>query len=62
MATILARLWEGFVLNFNLFGLTLLFALPGSRRAALENLDAVLEALPHALEKLGGDMSDCGRA
>ena len=32
------------------------------RRAALENLDAVLEALPHALEKLGGDMSDCGRA
>ena len=28
MATILARLWEGFVLNFNLFGLTLLFALP----------------------------------
>ena len=43
-------------------GQTLLFALPGSRRAALENLDAVLEALPHALEKLGGDMSDCGRA
>ncbi len=42
-------------------GETLLFALPGSRRAALENLEAVLEALPHALEKLGGDMSDCGR-
>lgn len=40
---------------------TLLFALPGSRRAAVENLEAVLEALPHALEKLGGDMSDCGR-
>ena len=42
-------------------GETLLFALPGSRRAALENLEAVLEALPHALEKLGGDISDCGR-
>ena len=42
-------------------GETLLFALPGSRRAALENLEVVLEAVPHALEKLGGDMSDCGR-
>lgn len=42
-------------------GQTLLLALPGSSRAALENLEAVLNALPHALEKLGGDMSDCGR-
>lgn len=42
-------------------GQTLILALPGSRRAALENLEAVLEALPHALEKLDGDTSDCGR-
>ncbi len=40
---------------------TLILALPGSRRAALENLAAVLPALPHALDKLHGDMSDCGR-
>ncbi len=43
-------------------GQTLILALPGSARAARENLEAVLEALPHALEKLGGDMSDCGRS
>ena len=43
-------------------GQTLILALPGSARAARENLEAVLESLPHALEKLGGDMSDCGRS
>ncbi len=40
---------------------TLILALPGSRKAALENLAAVLPALPHALDKLHGDMRDCGR-
>lgn len=43
-------------------GRTMLIALPGSRRAAQENLAALLPVLPHALEKLNGDMSDCGRS
>ncbi|WP_297046684.1 bifunctional molybdenum cofactor biosynthesis protein MoaC/MoaB [uncultured Desulfovibrio sp.] len=42
-------------------GRSLVIALPGSRRAAQENLSALLPILPHALEKLNGDMSDCGR-
>jgi len=42
-------------------GSTLILNLPGSERAAVENLDAVLTALPHGLEKLRGDPSDCGR-
>ena len=40
---------------------TLLISLPGSERAAVENLEAVLPALGHGLEKLRGDPSDCGR-
>ena len=34
--------------------------LPGSRKAVVENLEAVLPALPHALDKLHGDPADCG--
>lgn len=34
--------------------------LPGSPKAATECLGFVLSALPHTLEKLKGDMSDCG--
>jgi molybdenum cofactor synthesis domain-containing protein len=34
--------------------------LPGSPKAAAECLGFVLSALPHTLEKLKGDMSDCG--
>ncbi len=37
----------------------LIINLPGSTKAALENLEAVLPALPHALAKLAGDTSDC---
>ncbi len=33
--------------------------LPGSPRAALECLGFVMKALPHTLEKLKGDTSDC---
>lgn len=33
--------------------------LPGSPRGARENLAVLLPALPHALEKLHGDPSDC---
>ena len=43
-------------------GRTMLIALPGSRLASQENLAALLPVLPHALEKLNGDMSDCGRS
>lgn len=42
-------------------GKCLVLALPGSKKAALENLEAILPVLGHALEKLGGDTSDCGR-
>lgn len=39
---------------------TLIISLPGSERAAVENLDAVLPALDHGLRKLRGDPADCG--
>lgn len=38
---------------------TLIINLPGSPRAVRENLEVVLPALPHGLEKLRGDESDC---
>ena len=39
---------------------TLIVNLPGSLRAAAENLRAILPALPHGLAKLRGDTADCG--
>jgi molybdenum cofactor synthesis domain-containing protein len=42
-------------------GATLILNLPGSERAAVENLQAIVAALRHGLEKLRGDPSDCGR-
>lgn len=39
---------------------TLIINLPGSEKAAKENLAAVLTALPHALYKLKGGKKDCG--
>ncbi len=41
-------------------GQSIIINLPGSRKGALENLAAVLPALPHALDKLHGDPADCG--
>lgn len=38
---------------------TMILNLPGSPKAARENLEAVMPALPHALAKLVGDPSDC---
>ena len=38
---------------------TMIINLPGSPKAARENLEAVLPALSHGLAKLAGDPSDC---
>lgn len=38
---------------------TLILSLPGSERAATENLQAILPALGHGIAKLRGDPSDC---
>ncbi|OFW56896.1 MAG: molybdenum cofactor biosynthesis protein [Candidatus Solincola sediminis] len=38
---------------------TLIVNLPGSPRAVRENLEVILPALPHGLEKLCGDGGDC---
>ena len=38
---------------------TLIVNLPGSPRGAIENLEAVWPAIPHALKKIQGDMGDC---
>jgi molybdopterin adenylyltransferase len=40
-------------------GRTLIVNLPGSRRAAEENLQVILPGLRHGLDKLRGDPSDC---
>jgi molybdenum cofactor synthesis domain-containing protein len=39
---------------------TLIVNLPGSPRAVRENLAVVLPALPHTIEKIKGDPSECG--
>ena len=41
-------------------GCTLIINLPGSLHGARENLEVVLPALGHALEKIKGDPSECG--
>lgn len=40
---------------------TLILNLPGSPKAARENLEAVLPALSHGLEMLSGGLADCAR-
>lgn len=42
-------------------GSTLIVNLPGSLKAVRENLEVILPVLPHALEKIRGDQSDCGQ-
>ena len=38
---------------------TLIINLPGSPRAARENIEVLLPVIPHALAKLNGDTTDC---
>ena len=38
---------------------TLIVNLPGSPKGAIESLDAVLPALPHAIDILTGSVSEC---
>lgn len=40
---------------------TLIVNLPGSPKAVRENLAVILPALPHAIGKIKGDLSDCAR-
>jgi len=49
----LSRGYAGFI------GSMLVVNLPGSPKAAVENLTAVFDALEHAMVKAMGDMSDC---
>ncbi len=43
-------------------GTSICINLPGSRKAVVENLEAIVGALPHALQKLHGDETDCAAA
>jgi len=38
---------------------SIIINLPGSEKAAIENLGFVLKAIPHALSKIKGDPADC---
>jgi molybdenum cofactor synthesis domain-containing protein len=40
-------------------GRSLIINLPGSQKAARENIEVLLPALPHALDKIQGGTSDC---
>jgi len=42
-------------------GKTLIINLPGSPAAVRESLEAIIEVIPHALEKLSGSKEECGR-
>ena len=42
-------------------GRTLIINLPGSPKAVQENLETILDVLPHAVEKIKGDTGECAR-
>jgi len=42
-------------------GKTLIINLPGSPKAVQENLEAILDVIPHAIEKIKGDTQECAR-
>jgi len=39
---------------------SLIINLPGSKKAAAENIEVILAALPHALDKIKGNPAECG--
>lgn len=39
---------------------SLIVNLPGSPKAALENLETIWQVVPHTIEKIRGDTRDCG--
>lgn len=43
-------------------GGSLIVNLPGSPKAAIENLEVILPALPHALDKIQGDPRECAKS
>ncbi|MEN2985259.1 MAG: MogA/MoaB family molybdenum cofactor biosynthesis protein [Thermodesulfovibrionaceae bacterium] len=42
-------------------GRSLIINLPGSPKAARESVEAIIDAIPHALDKIKGDPTECGR-
>lgn len=42
-------------------GRSLIINLPGSPKAVKENLSVILNVIPHAIEKIKGDPSECAR-
>ncbi|MBA3071264.1 MAG: MogA/MoaB family molybdenum cofactor biosynthesis protein, partial [Nitrospirae bacterium] len=40
---------------------TLIINLPGSPKAVKENLKVIIDVIPHAIEKIKGDETECGR-
>lgn len=42
-------------------GQTLIINLPGSPIAVKENLEVILDVIPHAIEKIKGGQEECGR-
>lgn len=40
---------------------SLIINLPGSPKGAIENLQAIEKALPHAISLLNGEVTDCGK-
>jgi molybdopterin adenylyltransferase len=42
-------------------GRSLIINLPGSPKAVKENLAVILDVIPHAIEKIKGDPSECAR-
>lgn len=42
-------------------GETLIINLPGSPKAVRENLEVILDVIPHAVEKIKGDPTECAR-
>jgi molybdenum cofactor synthesis domain-containing protein len=42
-------------------GQTLIINLPGSPTAVMENLEVIMDVIPHAIEKIKGDTKECAR-